>query len=75
LKKLSLKNAKSMLSRKEMKAINGGGYNTNCCAVIMEFGHPWQSCGLTQQEAEWAVNNYTDPYFHERYPGSYVYCG
>jgi hypothetical protein len=36
MKKLSLKNAKRMLSRKEMKAINGGGYGgsgdcTNQC--------------------------------------------
>ena len=51
-----------------------GGYGSNCCAVIGEFGHPWQSCSLTREEAEWAVNNYTDPYFHEPYPGSYVYC-
>jgi len=32
MKKLSLKNAKSMLSRKEMKAISGGydGYGNHC---------------------------------------------
>jgi hypothetical protein len=74
MKKLSLKNATSMLSRKEMKAINGGGYNTNCCAVIMEFGHSWQDCGLSQQQAESAVCSYTDPYYHASYPGSYWTC-
>lgn len=75
MKKLSLKTANSVLSRKEMKAISGGygGDGGNWCAVIMEFGHPWQDCGLTQAEAEHAVANFTDPYYHEPYPGSYTY--
>jgi hypothetical protein len=69
MKKLSLKNAKSMLSRKEMKAINGGGYNTNCCAVIREWMNPWQSCGLTPQEAADSVCRYEN-----LYPNSYWTC-
>ena len=75
MKKLSLKNAKKILSRKEMKAIKGGGYSIgNCCAVIMEFGNPWQSCGLTQQEAEYAVCSYTVPHTNDAYPNSYWTC-
>lgn len=33
MKKLNLKTAKSMLSRKEMKAINGGYGDTDCTAA------------------------------------------
>lgn len=75
LEKMSLANIAGKLSRKEMKNIMAGSGAYNCCAVIMEFGHPWQDCGLTQSEAQWAVNNFTDPYYHAPYPSSYVYCG
>ena len=41
MKKLSFKNAKKMLSRKEMKAINGGGYGSvgSPCSVYSPDSH------------------------------------
>ncbi|WP_268848173.1 hypothetical protein [Flavobacterium aestivum] len=51
MKKLSLKNAKSMLSRKEMKAIHGSGYGGalqkwKCCNSSGQCGDCVSSTGI-----------------------------
>lgn len=55
MKKLSLKNAKSMLSRKEMKAINGGygGYSSYDQCVVMCISEPNGSCAYDLVNKDW----------------------
>lgn len=79
MKKISLKSVKETLTRKEMRMIAGGyGYSGygNCCAVIMEPGHPWSDCGLTMQEAQDAVCRYGWVYqgYLKPYQDSYWTC-
>lgn len=62
MKKLSLKNAENLLTRKEMKLINGGYYTTGsggCCARAWhDYAPPLQgqyssvACGLSMSEAQ-----------------------
>ena len=55
MKKLSLKNAKSMLSRKEMKAINGG-YSWLYCtmkSIDIEIGDWVLVDGSIDTTAQW----------------------
>lgn len=83
MKKISLKSVKETLTRKEMRMIAGGGYGygyggggggNNCCAVIAEPYHNWQSCGLTMEEASAAVCSYGYAQGLGAYGSSYWTC-
>lgn len=54
MKKISLKNVKDILSRKEMKAISGGNYggDNGCCIAYGSGSTPQWSCGYSVSSAQ-----------------------